>query len=232
MKVLAIDTSSFPASAAIVDDETVLGEYVIRNKRKHSQNIMVMIERLFDDLEADISDIDIFSVTVGPGSFTGLRIGIATVRAFAQACGKKCVGVNTLEALAYNFAGSSDVIVSMLDARRDEVFAAAYSFSGTEQTEIMQPCVMTVSECVDRFGTEGVIYTGDGAVKNAEYIRGRGGLTAPCSHSETRAASAAALALSRAKAGRAEDYGSIKPLYLRKSQAEREYERKALAGAE
>ncbi len=232
LKVLAIDTSSFPASAAIAEDGVMLGEYVIRNKRKHSQNIMVMVERLFDDLELDISDIDVFAATVGPGSFTGLRIGIATVRAFAQACGKKCVAVNTLEALAYNFVCSGLKVVSMLDARRDEVFAAAYVFMGNEMCEIQEPCVMTVSECLEEFGTEGVIYAGDGALKNADAIRGAGGIIAPCSHSETRAASAAALAMERARNGGAADYGSIKPLYLRKSQAEREYEKKARKSAE
>lgn len=226
MKVLAIDTSSFPASAAIAEDDVILGEYVIRNKRKHSQNIMVMVERLFSDLELDIGDIDVFAATVGPGSFTGLRIGIATVRAFAQACRKPCVPVNTLEALAHNFAGSNTIAAAMLDARRDEVFAAAYGYSGGERHIICEPCVMTVSECLELFGTEGVIYTGDGAIKNAEYIRANGGLIAPCSHSETRASAAAALAMERAKNGGAVDYGALKPLYLRKSQAEREYDKK------
>lgn len=226
MKILAIDTSSFPASAAIAEDDVILGESIIRNKRKHSQNIMVMTERLFDDLELDISDIDIFAVTVGPGSFTGLRIGIATVRAFAQAAGKKCIGVNTLEGLAYNLAGSGAVAVPLLDARSDEVFAAAYAFMGTETAEIQPPCVMRISECVERFGTEGVIYTGDGALKNAAYIKERGGIIAPCSHSEVRASSVAALAAAKAARGEAAEYGSIRPLYLRRSQAEREYEKK------
>lgn len=226
MKVLAIDTSSFPASVAVAEDNVILGEAVIRNKRKHSQNIMVMTERLFADLGLDISGIDVFAVTIGPGSFTGLRIGIATVRAFAQVNGKKCVGINTLEGLAYNLAGSGAVAVPMLDARSDEVFAAAYTFMGTEMIEIQPPQVMRISECIEEFGTEGVIYTGDGALKNAETIKECGGTIAPCSHSEVRASAVAALAMERAEAGEAVEYGSIRPLYLRKSQAEREYERR------
>ena len=221
MNILAIDTASFPASAAILSDGSIVGESVIRNKRKHSQNIMVMVERLFEDTGLSVGDMDVFAVTTGPGSFTGLRIGIATVRAFSQACGKDCVGVNTLEALAYNFVMSGRLVVPMLDARRDEVFAAAY-MSGTE--EVMAPCVMKVDECIEKFGAGGVIYTGDGAVKNAEYIKERGGAVAPASHSEVRAAAAAALAETKAERGETSGYGGIRPLYLRRSQAEREYD--------
>ena len=120
MKILAIDTSSFPASVAITEDDLLLGEYIIRNQRKHSQNIMVMTESLFDSLGMDVSEIDVFAVTVGPGSFTGLRIGISSVRAFAQAMEKKVVAVNTLEALAYNTLQRNGIVIPMLDARRDD----------------------------------------------------------------------------------------------------------------
>ena len=145
MKILAIDTSSFPASVAISDDNIILGEYVIRNQRKHSQNIMVMVERLFADLSMDISEIDIFATTCGPGSFTGLRIGISTVRAFAQAMKKPVVSVNTLEAIAYNLSTYDGIVIPMLDARRDEVFTAVYKFSDNESKELCPTSVMTIS---------------------------------------------------------------------------------------
>lgn len=226
MKILAIDTSSFPASAAVAEDGIILAEYVIRNKKKHSQNIMVMVERLLDDLSVDIKDIDLFAVTVGPGSFTGLRIGISTVRAFAQAAGKKCVGVNTLEAAAFNFAGCGKTVVSILDALRNEVFAAAYEFDGLNMNMIMDPCVADIEECVEKYGSENVIYTGDGTIKHSQYLKEHGCLCAPCNLSEVRASSVAALAALKAEQGGAEDYGNIIPMYLRKSQAEREYENK------
>jgi tRNA threonylcarbamoyladenosine biosynthesis protein TsaB len=228
MKILAIDTASFPASAAILEDNVILGEYVIRNQRKHSQNIMPMTERLFDDLGMDIGDIDVFAVTIGPGSFTGLRIGISTVRAFAQATGKPMVGVNTLEALAYNFAGSDRIVIPMLDARRDEVFTAAYSFDGTKMNELLAPCVMTVDEVSSLFADGSIIYTGDGAIKHAEELKNsaEGAVIAPPQLSEIRASAAAALALEKAADGKATDLNEIQPLYLRKSQAEREYDKK------
>lgn len=230
MKILAIDTSSFPASAAIADDNVILGEYVIRNQRKHSQNIMVMVQRLFDDINMNISEIDAFAVTVGPGSFTGLRIGISTIRAFAQAMNKPAIAVNTLEALAYNFACTENaIIIPMLDARRDEVFAAAYTFDEASIKEIMPPSVVTVDEIKELFRDGSVIYTGDGAIKNKEEISIYGKM-APANLSEVRAASVAALAFEKSKAGLASGYGEIKPLYLRKSQAEREYEERKAKG--
>lgn len=223
MKILAADTSSFPASVAVSEDGIILGEYVIRNKRKHSQNLMVMTERLINELEMDIQDIDLFAVTVGPGSFTGLRIGISTIRAFAQAMDKPVVGVSTLEALAYNFAGSDAVVVPILDARREEVFCAAYEFDGARPKEIIAPCVMTIEEICAKFPERRVIYTGDGMLKHRDEITREDALFAPANLSEVRAGAAAALATIKAQDGGAEDYNHIAPLYLRKSQAERLY---------
>lgn len=228
MKILAIDTSSFPASVAISDDNIILGEYVIRNQRKHSQNIMVMTERLFDDLNMKISDIDVFAVTCGPGSFTGLRIGISTVRAFAQALDKPVVSINTLEALANNLKFFDGIIVPMLDARRDEVFTATYRTSGTEIVEIIPPCVMTISEIKERFLREAnVILNGDGAIIHREEFEDcKNFKFAPMNLNETRAAAVAAAAYKKAMDNKTVSYNEVLPVYLRKSQAEREYERK------
>lgn len=223
MRILAIDTSSFPASVAVTENGFVLGEHIIRNKKKHSQIIMVMTENLLKDLELDISDIDLFAVSSGPGSFTGLRIGISTVRAFAQAMNKPAVGVPSLEALAYNFSSHEGIIVPMTDARRDEVYTAAYSFMHGKLDEIMKPCVMTASECAKLF--EGALFAGDGALKHWECIESEGGTIAPEYLSEVRASSVAAAAELRAADEKC-DYREIKPMYLRKSQAERELEKK------
>lgn len=232
MKILAIDTSSFPASAAVLDNDLVVGEYVIRNKRKHSQNIMVMVERLFDDLGMDISEMDAFAVTVGPGSFTGLRIGIASVRAFADVLNKPAAGVNTLKALAYNFCGSSEIIIPMLDARRDEVFTAAYTFVNGECEEIMAPCVMTIEEICSVFTDGRVIFTGDGAIVHRAEIEqlSRNGEFASPNMGEVRASALAVCANDMAKQGELVDCLGLTPLYLRKSQAERELEIKNKKG--
>ncbi len=227
MKFLAIDTSSFPASVAISDNDVILGEYIIRNQRKHSQNIMVMTERLFDDLGMDISEIDIFATTTGPGSFTGLRIGISTIRAFAQAMEKPVVAVNTLEALAYNLSEFNGIVVPMLDARRDEVFTAAYAFCDGEAKEIIPPCVMTVSEILERYKGEKVMFTGDGVLIHRDELSGIDNFSfAQTNMRETRASSLICAAFCKAENGEIKHYNEVQPLYLRKSQAEREYERR------
>ncbi len=224
MKILAIDTSSFPASVAITDGGVLLGEYIIRNQRKHSQNIMVMTERLFDDLGMDISEIDVFAVTVGPGSFTGLRIGISTVRAFAQAMGKPVAAVSTLRALAYNMSETTGIIVPMLDARRDEVFLGAYEFKNGVCCEVLAPCVMTVGEALTKFGSS-AMFVGDGAIIHRDELEGGGAQRfAPVNMAETRASSLAAAAYKMAEKNEVCDYNGVEPMYLRKSQAEREYE--------
>lgn len=222
MRILAVDTSSFPASVAILEDGIILGESVIRNQRKHSQNLMQMTEKLFDDLGMDISEIDIFSVTVGPGSFTGLRIGISSVRAFAQAMNKPVIGVNTLEALAYNLACCDKVVIPMLDARRNEVFTAAYKFENGVINEVIAPCVMTIGELNEEFKNKSVIYVGDGAIAHKDELAD--GDFATANLMEVRASSVAALAYTKADKG--SHYNEIQPLYLRKSQAERELEEK------
>ncbi len=224
MKILALDTSSFPASVAIGDDGILMGEYIIRNQRKHSQNIMMMTERLFDDLVMDISEIDVFAVTSGPGSFTGLRIGISSVRAFAQAMGKPVAAVNTLESLAYNLPLSDSIIVPMLDARRDEVFTASYKFEDGIAQELTPPCVMTIDEIKGKYKNENVIIIGDGAIiHKGELSEFK---TAPVNLCETRASALIAAAYKKAEKGELCDYNHVSPLYLRKSQAEREYERR------
>lgn len=226
MKVFAIDTSSFPASVAISDDNVLLGEYIIRNQRKHSQNIMVMTERLFDDLGMDISEIDIFAVTVGPGSFTGLRIGISSVRAFSQVMNKPVAAVNTLEALAYNLTQINGTVIPMLDARRDEVFAAVYEINNGIVTEVVSPSVMTVSEICVRYQDTDAVLCGDGAIIHREEFSGKFRF-APMNLTETRASSLAMVALVKAKKKELCHYNNVEPLYLRKSQAEREYEGRA-----
>ncbi len=226
MKILAVDTSSFPASVAVCCDGIILGEYVIRNQRKHSQNIMVMIDRLMADLSLDISEIDVFAVTTGPGSFTGLRIGISTVRALAQAMNKPVVSVNTLKALAYNLSSLDGIIVPMLDARRDEVFTAAYQFINDEIIEVTEPCVMTISEIAEKYKGHKTTLLGDGVLMHHEELIEYNFEFAPSQLMETRASGLCVAAIHAISKNEMDSYNDVQPLYLRKSQAEREFERK------
>lgn len=229
MKVLAIDTSSNVATVAVMEDDLLLGEYTLNHKKTHSQKIMVMIEQLLADLELKVQDMDVFAVVIGPGSFTGLRIGVATVKALAHATGKPVVSVGTLEALAYNVPLAEHIIVPIMDARRNNVFTASYIWDEGFK-EIGEPEVISIEECVASCGDFlDTIFVGDGVAVHREYIKEQLGEHAIFPHGATlnsRASSVAAIAIEKAKRGETQSYTEVEPYYIRKSQAERELEEK------
>ena len=118
MKILAIDSSGMPASVAVCEDGTLLAEYTVDFKRTHSQTLLPMMDEVKRQLELDLSSVDVIAVAAGPGSFTGLRIGSATAKGIGLALDRPLISVPTLEGMAYNFYGSSDIIVPMMDAMR------------------------------------------------------------------------------------------------------------------
>ncbi|MCH5211139.1 MAG: tRNA (adenosine(37)-N6)-threonylcarbamoyltransferase complex dimerization subunit type 1 TsaB [Oscillospiraceae bacterium] len=229
MRVLALDTSSNVATVAVMEDDLLLGEYILNHKKTHSQKIMMMVEQILSDLELTANDIDIFAAAVGPGSFTGLRIGVATVKALAHAAGKEVVSVGTLEALAYNVPYAEHIIVPVLDARRNNVFAASYIWDG-EFKEIGEPEGITIEECVESCGDFlETVFVGDGAIKHREYIVEKLGDRAIFPHGAAlnpRASSVAAVAMEKAKRGETQSYLEMKPHYIKKSQAEKDLEQK------
>ncbi len=230
MRVLAVDTSSNAATVAVMEDELLLGEYTVNHKKTHSQKIMVMISQLLSDLELTADDIDVFAAAVGPGSFTGLRIGVATVKALAHASGKAVVSVGTLEALAYNMPYAEHIIVPVMDARRNNVFAASYIWDDGLK-EIGEPEGITIEECVGACSNFlDTIFIGDGALVHREYIKNELGDKAIFPSGavlNSRASSVAAIAMERAKRGETESYLEMKPYYIKKSQAEKELEEKS-----
>ena len=129
MYIFAMDTSSVTATVAVLTEDKLLGEYSVSDRLTHSRTILPMADELLKNLNIDLKDIDVFSVCVGPGSFTGLRIGMATVKTFAQTLSKPIIGVSSLDALGYSFHMTDDtVICPIVDARRDEVYNALYSY--------------------------------------------------------------------------------------------------------
>ena len=180
-----------------------------------------------EKLELNVQDIDIFAAAIGPGSFTGLRIGVATVKALAHATGKPVVSVGTLEALAYNVPYAEHIIVPIMDARRDNVFTASYIWDEGFK-EIGEPEAISIDECLESCGEFlDTIFVGDGVKVHREYIKEKLGDKAifpPANALNSRASSIAALALDKAKRGETQSYLEMKPYYIRKSQAERELE--------
>lgn len=128
MKILAIDTSSSVLSLAVSSDGIILGELMQNKALTHSERLMPHIDYLFSSLDENVRQMDGFAVTIGPGSFTGIRIGVATANAFAMASGKKIVGISTLEALAHNFRHSEAFIISTMYAQREDYYRGIYQF--------------------------------------------------------------------------------------------------------
>lgn len=227
MKILAIDTSANVAAAAVAEDDTLLCEYILNHKKTHSQKIMVMIENLLKDLELTVHDIDLFAVANGPGSFTGLRIGVATMKALAHSVNKPIVGVSSLAGMAYNLPYAEHIIVPVMDARANRVYTASYIWD-EEFKEITEPEATTIEECVANCGEfMDTLFVGDGAIVHREYIKEKLGdraFFAPQPAMLQRASSIAAIAYDMAKKGEVMNYAELKPVYLRKSQAERELE--------
>lgn len=225
MKLLAIDTSSRTASCAIVEDGVLLGEFYANVKLTHSCTILPMVWDLLERTNLSLGDMDCFGVTAGPGSFTGLRIGLSAVKGMAHALGKPCVGVSTLEALAWGMLPGQGEVAPVLDARCAQVYTALFSL-GTDGPERLCPDeAIPIAELENRLKNRGapVFLVGDGAELCYNTISGRAPCTlAPPAMRYTRAASAA-LCCERAYArGEAIKPEALAPAYLRLPQAERE----------
>lgn len=225
MKILAVDTSSNVASAAIVDDNKLVCECVLNNKLTHSQTLMPMIDKVFKKSELTPQDVDVFAVSNGPGSFTGLRIGVTTIKGLAHATGKPVCGVNTLEALAHNLPFCPYIISPIMDARREQVYNAFYKWENGGLKEVTEPRAISLDDCLDELLKLGerVVFLGDGVAVFRDKIKDtlkEQALFAPQLACTARAACVAEAAKNKETI----NYGELAPLYLRKSQAEREAE--------
>ena len=228
MKVFGIDSSSNMATAALIDDDKLIAEYSLNFNKTHSEKLMPMVDEMLKSCGESIDGVDLFAVSVGPGSFTGLRIGIATVKGLALASGKKIVPVCTLAALAYNLPYCEHLIVPIMDARRQQVYTGTYIWDEEGFREIEEPRAVSIDECLADCGNFlDVVFAGDGVAVYGDYIKAKLGSRAhfaPAGAMLQRASSVASLGLKNASMacfGR-----DIKPFYIRKSQAEREYDEK------
>lgn len=232
MKLLAIESSAIVASIAIAEDDRLICEYTSNHKKTHSQTLMPMIEAVSQLIELDLKELDAIAIANGPGSFTGLRIGVATAKGLAHALDIPIVPVGTLDALAYNMGPTDQLICPMMDARRNQVYTALYKYEHHQFTPILPSTVVPIETIFNiiKGRHEQVIFLGDGVAPHMEKIQNNFAkeeyVLAPLNNNIQRAASVAALGMNYAKEGKGESYMHFAPIYLRKSQAEREYERK------
>jgi tRNA threonylcarbamoyladenosine biosynthesis protein TsaB len=231
LKVLSIDTSSVVATCAVLDEDKVLGEYSLSQDMTHSENLVPMIKEIMGGLNLKVSDIDIFAAAVGPGSFTGLRIGIATIKSLAHVVDKPVVGVSTLEALAFNIPCFSGILAPIIDARRNRVFSGIYRWKNNKLINIKEPSVVELDELISILQTydEKILFNGDGTLvykdKIMEKLNGKVSFS-PISTNMPRASSIGELAIIKTKEGKTESYFELVPQYLRESQAQRSLKNK------
>ena len=177
----------------------------------------------------DIDSIDGFVSSKGPGSFTGLRIGMSTIKGLSFGANKPFISVSTLDALAYNLAYSKGLICPILDALRNNVYTAFYTFEGEELKRISDYLVISIDELIDRVKhEESVYFIGDGTAKFKDILKSSvpSSYFAPAHLNLARASSLGELGLKLLNSGIKEDLNTSTPIYLRKSQAEREYDKK------
>ena len=237
MNILMIDTSGPACGVAIAKDGQIICEMQLTSGKTHSQRVMPMVGSALEMCEMGVKDIDLFGVVAGPGSFTGVRIGVSTAKALAHACGKPCIGVDALQALAANIAAFDGVICPILDARAQQVYGAMFE-SGMPPVRLMEDTAEKLTAFLDRCEAtdRNCLFLGDGAAAFEKAIRERLGDKAhfaAAQHADLRAASACALAECEAKdEANLKDCMTLLPLYLRAPQAERERAAKMAAQKE
>lgn len=220
MKILAIDTSGSVCAVAVLQDEKVLAEVYVDNKKTHSQMLAPMIDDCLKRADLGLSDIDLFACAIGPGSFTGLRIGVSMIKGFCQALDKKCVGVNTLDALAQNMHGDKRIVCPVIDARRGDVYTA--TFEGGNRLGDYR--AMQLCELLDELAGQDAVFLGDAAINFKQEVFDAGFSIAHSGNALQRASSVGLVALKN-HASAVSAY-ELEPFYLRQTQAERVYNEK------
>lgn len=237
MKILAVDTSDKSASIALIDGERTVAEASSVAPGAHAVWLMPNIEAMLKGADTALRDIDFFAVTKGPGSFTGLRIGISAVKGMAWAFGKKVFAVSSLEALSLNLRSSQMPVCAMLDARKGEVYAALYDFAGGKAAMLMDEAAFTPDELIKTVASKlgagcTAAFVGSGLATYGTVVKDglKGAVIAPEELWRINAVNAGLLAKELLVSGKEPvDAVAVVPVYLRRPEAE--YKAKPVAPA-
>lgn len=224
MKILSLDTTAEVCSAAVCDDKRLIAEMTVNTGNTHSQTLLPVVEQILKISETSIEEIDCFACSTGPGSFTGVRIGVATVKGIAYGKNKPCVSVSTLEALAYNLIGYNGIICPVMNARRNQVYNALFECNNGEITRLCADRALSISELDEELSAldKPIYLCGDGydiTLKGFEKTRVD---FVPERNRVQSAYSVACCAIKKYEAGQVLSDAELVPIYLRPSQAERE----------
>ncbi len=225
MIILGIDTTSSSASVALLNEQKLIGEYTSNAKLTHLRKLMPMVDNLLKNCELSFSDIEAIGVSQGPGSFTGIRIGMSTAKALAQVRSLPIVGVPTLKALAYNIPFYPGVICPILDARRHQVYGAAFKWEQGFCKEIIKADAYAIESLTKLIsGYEDILFLGDGVQAYKDSIMdklGNAASFAPQYLAMQKSSSVAQLTYDMFSKENIKNCYEIKPDYLRKPEAER-----------
>lgn len=231
MLIFGIDTCCMAATAALMSEDVLVAQTVINHKKTHSQKMMPQIEDMFKAAELMPSDVDAFAAAVGPGSFTGVRIGVATAKAMAQAYKKPCIAVSTLEALAFSSYFFDGLVSPILDARRGQVYNAVFKGTNEGMKRLTDDRALSLEDLLAELEQSGenILFMGDGVAVHREQINltlGEKAFFAPKTTRLNLAGAVAEIGLEKLKNGDVVGYSELVPQYVRLSQAEQDQLRK------
>lgn len=226
MKILALESSAIACSVALCEEETLIAQAFQNNGLTHSRTLMPMCEDLLKNCGVALAEVDLIAVAAGPGSFTGLRIGVAAAKGLAWPGDKPCAGVSTLEAMAWGMAHIGQEICPAMDARRGQVYNARFGIVDGAPTRITEDRAIGLAELGEELknADKTQIMVGDGALLCYNYLQELGvpARLAPAQLRHQTAWGVARAALERARRGELTNAGGLAPVYHRLSQAERE----------
>lgn len=232
MKILAIETATGLGGVALIEDETLLAEYRMDMTMAHAERLMVMVDHVLKDGGRTLDDLDALAVSIGPGSFTGLRVAVGTVKGLVTGKPIPVAAVPTLEAMAWTVPAGRHTICPMIDARKQEVYAALFSCQedGTlkrvMEDQVISPEVLCERLCEP--SSPPTVFLGDGASKYREVLEkplGRRAVFMPAPLSLPLPSMVAWLGLRKLQRGEAADARSLVPVYIRRPDAELNWEK-------
>lgn len=218
MKILAIDTSSKICSVALLENDEMMDEMNLDNGKTHSENLMPIVAELLEKNHLKLTDIDLISCCVGPGSFTGIRIGVASVKAMAEVNNLPVIGVNSLETLA-QIDTSEKIKVSLIDARNNQVYCGIFDADYQLLEKLMADDILNIIEVLKKY--EDIVCMGDGAILHKQLIQDKLPKAEFLEKNEQKASFGGKIAYQKYLKKEVQNADTIVPLYLRKSQAER-----------
>ncbi len=221
MRILAVETATLAGSVALLEGGRVIGQTLLDIAVTHSERVMAMVDRLLEDCGCEIAGMDALAVSIGPGSFTGLRVGIATVKGLALALGLPVAPVPTLDALACNLPFADAPVCPLLDARKGEVYCSLYRWHEDRMERQCEYLALSPQAAAARLEPP-VIVVGDGVAACLPFLShlGSGLRVAPASHAAPAAAVVGQLGRGVLASGHGLAAESLEPLYLRPSEAE------------